>query len=121
MVIPVIIRAVAVSRKTSILLPGCHSRNMGRTRFRIRAYANTKIGRLLIMVETSDTGPLSMAHSDSIMATGARSSLKMSRAMVELLCFMLISCLRTWGRIETKKKIPDMQNVVSQNKCQDEI
>ena len=118
---PLTIMAVAVSRKTSILLPGCHSRNTGKTRFRIRAYVNTKMGRLLIIVETSDTGPLCIDHNDSIMATGARSSLKMSRAIAEFLCFMLISCLRIWGRIETSRKMPEKQNALSQDKFQNEM
>ncbi len=88
---PLIIMAVAMNLKASILLPGCHSRNIGETRFRIKAYVNTKMGRLLIMVETSDTGPLAIDHNDSIIATGTRSSLKVSRAITEFLCFMLIS------------------------------
>ncbi len=118
---PLTIMAVAMSRRASILLPGCHSRNVGRIRFRIRAYVNTKMGRLLIMVETSDTGPLSIDRNASSMATGARSSLKMSRAIAEFLCFMLISCLRMWGRTETSKKVPDMQNALIQNKFQNEM
>ncbi len=121
MAIPPTIMAVAMSRKASILPPGCHSRNMGKIRFRIRAYVSTKKGRLLIMVETSDTGPLAIDHNDSIMATGARSSLKVSRAIAEFLCFMLINCLRMWGRIETSKKMPDIQNALSQNKFQNEM
>ena len=121
MAIPLTIMAVAISRKASILLPGCHSRNIGKTRFKIRAYVNTRTGRLLIMVETSDTGPLSIDHNDSIIETGARNSLKMSRAIAEFLCFMLISCLRMWGRIETSKKVPDMQNAPSQDKFQNEM
>ena len=121
MAMPPTIRVVAMSRKASILLPGCHTRNIGKTRFRIRAYANTKMGRVLIMVETSDTGPLAIDQNDSIMATGTRSSLKASRAIAEFLCLMLISCLRMWGRIETSKKVPDMQNAVSQVKFQNEM
>ena len=118
---PPAIMAVAMSRRASILLPGCHSRNIGRTRFRIRAYVNTKMGRVLIMVETSDTGPLAIDHNDSITATGTRSSLKASRAIAEFLCLMLISCLRIWGRNETSKKVPDMQNAPSQDKFQNEM
>lgn len=118
---PPIIMAVAMSRRASILLPGCHSKNVGKTRFRIRAYVNTKMGRLLTIVETSDTGPLSIDHKASVMAVGARSSLKVSRAIAEFLCFILISCLRMWGRIETSKKVPDMQNAVSQNRFKNEM
>ena len=73
------------------------------------------------MVETSDTGPLSIDHNESIIATGARNSLKMSRAIAEFLRFMLISCLRTGVRIVISKKMPDMQNVLSQNKFQNEM
>ncbi len=121
MAMPPITMAVAISLRASILLPGCHSRNSGRTRARIIVYINTKTGRLLIIVETSDTGPLSIAHNASIMATGARSSLKASRARAEFLCFMLTSCLRMWGRIEVSKKMPDMQAELSQNKFQNEM
>ena len=80
-----------MSRRASILPPGCHFIKVGRTRFRMSAYANTKTGRQLTIVETSDTGPCSMDHSDSIMANGAMDSLKASRAIDEFLCFMLIS------------------------------
>lgn len=121
MAMPPTIMAVAMTRRASILLPGCHSIKAGRTRLRTRAYVNTKTGRLLIMVETSDTGPLSIDHNDSVMASGARSSLKMSRASAEFLCFMLISCLRMRGRIDSSKKVPDMQNAVMQNKFKNEM
>ena len=86
-----------------------------------RQYLITKMGRLLVIVETRDTGPLSIAQSDSIMATGASNSLTMSKAMAIFLCFILISCLRTWGRIEKSKKIVDIQSALTQNKFQNEM
>jgi len=118
---PLTIMAVAINLKASILLPGCHTRNVGRTRFRIRAYVSTKTGRQLTMVETSDTGPLSIDHNASVMAVAAKGSLKMIKAIAEFLCFMLISCLKMWGRAEMSKKVPDMHEALIQNKFQNEI
>ena len=115
------IMAVAMSRRASILLPECHSRNAGDRRLRIIANISTNIGRLLIIVDTRDTGPLSSAQNDSIIPIGASVSLKASKPMVEFLCFMLASCLMMWGRTETSKKILDMQNVLIQNMCQNEM
>ena len=121
MAMPPTIRAVAMSRKASILLPGCHFRNVGKARFRIRAYVSTKMGRVLTIVETSDTGPLAIDQNDSITAIGARSSLKASRAIAEFRRFMLIICFAMWGRIEISKKVPDMQNMLTQNRFQNEM
>ncbi|MDP6576552.1 MAG: hypothetical protein QF594_01835 [Dehalococcoidales bacterium] len=60
--IPPAIMAVAISRKTSIiLLVADFTRKWGKDRFRISAYITTKMGRLLIIVETSDTGPFDSA------------------------------------------------------------
>ena len=118
---PPTIMAVAISRKASILLPGCHSRNIGETRLRIRANMTTKTGRLPIIVETKDTGPFSIAESDSVIPTKAKVSLRASRPIADFLCFMLLSCLKVWGRIETSKKIPDTQNMVSQSKFHAEM
>ena len=121
MVMPLTIRVVATSRKTSALLPGCHSRNMGEIRLRIRANITTKIGRLPTIVETRDTSPLAIAQKESIIPSSANASLKASKAIVEFLCFMLLSCLKLQGRIETSKKIPDMQNTLNQSRFQGEM
>jgi len=121
MVMPPTIMAVATSRKASIPLPGCHSRNIGETRLRIRANITTKIGRLPIMVETRDTVPLSIDHNNSNIPPIAKVSLKASRPIAEFLRFILPHCLRIWGRIETSKKIPDRQNPPSQDIFQNEM
>ena len=121
MVIPPTIMAVAMSRRTSIPLPKSHPRNMGDKRLRIRANISTNIGRLLVIVDTKDTGPLSSAQNVNTIPNGANVSLKVSRPMAEFFCFILINCLMMWGRTETNKKIPDMQNVLSQNMFQNEM
>ena len=121
MVIPQTIIAVAKSRKARPPLPGCHSRNVGEIRLRIKANITTNTGRLLAMAETNDTGPLSNAQNCSSIAVGASVSLTASKAKAEFLRFMLISCLRTWGRIERINKILDMQNALSQNIFQNEM
>ena len=121
MVMPLTIMAVAKSRKASSPRPGCQSRNAGAIRLRMRANITTKMGRLLVIVETRDTGPLSIAQSDSTMAIGASNSFKPIMARAVFLCFILISCLRTWRRIETTKKIVDIQSALTQNKFQNEM
>ena len=73
------------------------------------------------MVETNDTGPLSIDHSDSIMASGDRSSLNAIMASDEFLCFMAISLLKIWRRVEISKKATDMQNALTPNRFQNEI
>ena len=72
------------------------------------------------MVETRDTGPFVSAQNDNAIPIGVNVSLRVSRAIAEFLCFMLFSCLMMWGRIETSKKIPDMQNALIQNMFQNE-
>ncbi len=121
MLIPATIIAIATSRSARRPLPEERIRNFGMSRPKIRENIITKMGRLPKIVETSDTGPLSIDRSASNMATGARSSLKVSRAMVVFLCFMFASCLMMCGRIEISKKMADMQKAVSQNRFQNEI
>ena len=70
----------------------------------------TKIGRLPMMVETKDTGPLCIAQNDNTIPTGAKVSAKVSRAMAEFLRFIFFSCSITEGRTEIRKKMPDEQN-----------
>jgi len=94
---------------------------MGETRLRIRANITTKIGRLPIIVETRDTGPLSIAQSNSTIPPRAKVSLKASRPIAEFLRFMLLNWLRMWGRIEISKKIPDRQNPPTQDIFQNEM
>ena len=118
---PPTIIAIAISRNASIPLLAGLIRNLGKMRLRTRAYRATKTGRLLTIVETKDTGPLSIADSDSIIPEKAKLSLKASRPIADFLCFMLLSCLKVRGCIETSRKIPDMQNVLSQSKFQAEI
>ena len=118
---PLTIITVAMSRKASSPRPGCQSRNVGATRLKIKANMTTKIGRLPVIVETRDTGPFSIAQSDSTMAVGARSSLRMSKARAVFLCFILISCLRMRGRIEASKRILDMQTAFIENRFQNEM
>ena len=118
---PPTIMAVATNLRASIPLPGLHSSNLGAIRLRIRANITTKIGRLPIMVETSDTGPFCNAQKDSIAPDRARVSLRTIRPMVDFLCFILLSWLKVWGRIEMSRKIPDRQNVLVQSKFQTEM
>ena len=118
---PPTIIAIAKSRKASAPLPGCHSRKSGETRLRIRANITTNTGRLLAIVETNDTGPLSKAQNCSTIAVNASVSLTASKAKAEFLRLMLISCLKKRGRIESSKKILDMQNALSQNIFQNEM
>ena len=121
MIMPPTIIAVATSRKVSILLPGFHSRNVGKIRLRIRAKMTTKIGRLPVIVETSDTGPFCIAQSDSITPLIAKASLKKTKPIAEFLRFRLLSCLKVRGRIEKSRNILDMQNALIQNKLRNEI
>ena len=79
---------------------------------------STNIGRLLIIGDTKDTGPLSSAQNDSTIPTGDNVSLKASSPIVEFLRFMSINCPTMWGRIEIEKKMVVMQNVVIQNMFQ---
>ena len=117
---PPTIMAVATSRKASTPLPSCHCRNLGEIRLRIKANIITNTGRLLAIVETSDTGPLSSAQNISSIPNGANVSLKASQPKTEFLCFMLLSCLAIVGRTETTRKIPDMQKALRQNIFQNE-
>ena len=117
---PLKIMAVAISRKASILLPGSHSRNVGKMRLRIMANITTNTGRLPMIVETKDTGPLFIAQNDNVIPIGANVSLKAIKTIAEFLCGMLPSCLRIWGRTETSRKIPDTQNAVRLNMFQNE-
>ena len=121
MVMPPTIIAVATSRRASIPLLECHSRNAGDKRFRIMANMSTNIGRLLVIVDTRDTGPLCNAQNDSTIPAGANVSLKASNPIAEFLCFILSSCLTKRRRAENNKKMPDMQNVVSQNIFQNDM
>jgi len=88
---PPTIIAVAISLKASINLPGCHTKKPGKKRLKIRANIPTNIGRLLTIVETSDTGPLCSAKNNNIDATGANVSLKAIKARVESLRSILLS------------------------------
>ena len=110
--IPPTIMAVAMSRMASMPfpVPGCQSMNIGEMRLRIRANMTTKAGRLPIMVETKETGPISIAQSEGAIPPKANVSLKASKAMAELLCCISRSCLSMQGRSEISKKIPDIQN-----------
>ena len=65
-----------------------------------------------MIAETKDTGPLSIAQNVNTIPIGANVSLKTSKARAESLCFISLSCLRIQGRIETSKKILDIQNTV---------
>ena len=112
MAIPPTIMVVATSHNANFSLPADLMRNLGKMRPRVRLYIATKIGRLLMIVETKDIGPRCIAQNDNTIPTGASVSLKASRAIDEPLCFISLNCLRIWGRSETSKKIPDMQNTV---------
>ena len=109
---PLTIIAVATSRNASTPLLADLIKNLGKMRLRIRLYRTTKRGRLPMIVETRDTGPLSIAQNDRVIPIGANVSLKTSKAIAEFFCFISFSCLRIWGRNETSKKMPDMQNAV---------
>ena len=121
MVMPLTTMAVATKRRTSNPLPGCHSRNVGRTRLRIRAKMTTKTGRLLTMVETRDTGPLSIDQNASIAPSMAKVSLKTIIPKAEFRRVMLLSCLKVWGRNEIIRKTADRQNAKIQDKFQKEM
>ena len=115
---PPTIMTVAISRNASILLPGCHSRDIGEIRLRMRAYRTTKAGRLPSMVATREIGPLSIAVSDDISPPKAKVSLTAMRPKADFLRFMLLNCLKVWGRIDMSKKTPATQKVLSQSKFQ---
>lgn len=121
MAIPPMTMAVAISRRISIFLVGCHSRNVGDRWLRMRANTSTNIGRPLVMVATRETGPLCNAQNDSIIPVGTSVSLRMSRRIVELRCFMLSNCLITWRRSEMSRKMTDIQSALIQNMFQNEI
>ena len=82
---PLKIIVAAKIRNINSRLPGCHFRKVGQKRLRIRANITTNMGRLLTMVETSDTGPLFSAQNDKTVPVGARISLKTSMVRVEFL------------------------------------
>jgi len=79
------------------------------------------MGRLLTIVETRDTGPLSIAQNNSTAAITTSVSLKMSRAMAEFRRFILLNSLRARGRNEASRKIPDILNMLMQYIFQKEI
>lgn len=121
MAIPPIIMAVAASRSTRAALVGRHFRNTGKTLPRIREYIKTKMGRLLRIVDTRDTGPLSIAQKESIIPMGARVSLKLRRAIAEFRRFIERSSWKARRRIETSKKSEDIQNAPIEYIFQKEI
>ena len=86
---PLKIMVAATTRKANSHLPDCHLSNSGQKRLKIRANNTTNIERLLIMVETSDTGPLFSAQKYRTAPTGTNISLKISRAKVEFFRFIL--------------------------------
>ena len=110
MLIPPTIIAIATSRNASIPPLADFIRNLGKIRLTTSVYRATKTGRLPMIVETKDTGPLCIAQNDSTIPAGANVSLKASKAMAELLCCISRSCLSMQGRSEISKKIPDIQN-----------
>ena len=121
MAMPPTIMAIATNRKASIPLPGCHSRKPGRKRLSMRAKINTKTGRLPMMVETRDTGPLCIAQSSSITPTMANASLKVISHSVEFLCFIWLNCRRIWGRSEAIRKMAERQKAPIQDRFQNEM
>ena len=113
--------AVAMSRNINVLLIADLMRNPGKTVPNNKEYIATKTGRLLMIVETRDTGPLCIAQYDSTIPIGAIVSLKAIKLIATLFRFISLSSLRTWGRIENSRKLPDMLNATRENKFQNEI
>ena len=113
--------AVPISRKASITPSVRHSRKAGRRRLRIRAYITTNIGRVLLIVDTSDTGPLCNAHIDSNIAVGAIVSFKAINANDDFFRFILTICLRTLGLTEISRNEADIKKALIQNIFQNDI
>ena len=118
---PPTIMAVAMSRNTSVALAVCHSINAGKIWLRIKAYMKTKMGRVLTIVDTKDTGPFSIAQKDSTAELSANTSLKISMAITEPRCPISRSSLKTLGRIDNSRKKKDIQNALSQYMFQKEM
>ena len=112
MAIPEIIKTVAINRNAKVFLSADFIRNLGSTRLRMMAYIATKIGRLAIMVEAKETGPLAIARNDNTIPIAPTISFKTSRAKAEFLCFISLICLNTEGRIEKSSQRPLIQKVL---------
>ena len=114
--------AVAISLIANTPLPVCLSRiKLGRKRLRIKASINTNMGRLLEMVDTRDTGPVSIARKISTVPVIASVSLNAIIAIAGLRRVILLSSLRTTGLSETSRKIPAIQKELIQYIFQKEI
>lgn len=120
MVMPPTIIAVAMSRSASIPLPGCHSRDVGEMRLRIRANITTTIGRVPITADTRDIGPISIARYASITDTITKTLPVVIRPIVESLFSRLVSCLMMCGRSEISKRTPAEHRPKSQDIFQNE-
>ena len=81
----------------------------------------TKIGRVPMIVDTMDTGPLSIAQKDSTTPTSARVSLKMSKEIAKPWCCIQCNSLKTPGLNDTNRKKKDIQNALRQYIFQKEI
>ena len=79
------------------------------------------MGRLLIMVETSDTGPLDNAQNEVVIAIGVKVSLNAINTSDRLRYAMSLSCRSTWSRSEKTKNIPKIQNALTENMFQKEM
>ncbi len=114
-------RMAATSLRPRASLPGCHTRKLGQIRLRIRADTTTKMGRVLAMVDTRDTGPLSIAQKNSTAPASTSSSLTATSVSAEAGRFKLPSSYTTRGRSEISKKITARTVMLSQYMFQKEI
>ncbi len=78
------------------------------------------MGRLLIMVETSETGPFDNAQYYVVIAIGVKVSLNAINPSDRLRYFMCLSCRSTLGRTDKLKNIPKIQNALTENMFQKE-
>lgn len=81
----------------------------------------TKIGRVAMIVDTSDIGPLAMAQNWSSKPMGTTVSLNVSKPIAESRRRILYSSLKTLFLIDINKKKKDIQNALIQYIFQKEI